>query len=326
MALTLSTSNATQEDVYAKLTELQRKFDSLNSRIDQGNMTPKDIDKRIDRILAQVKLVREAQEKDIQEVTTWGLSPSAWKWIGSIASGVGMFSEFAAAGANTASAVESENRSSTTIIIISTTTSAVGLLALGLIAVYTYGQHKVDAQIQSKLNTLKEQQMIATFLHSYKEFIAQHPNMQDSDPSTKKLKECIEKLKNIPPSCASQRDKDIWLSLLIDTLPDDHEIKKKLREQQKIVTQLTTEKSPKQPQLNDSSSDIITTSFLRLSNADQGFEFGMQSTHKTLQQTYEKNTMDLRQEFGMPIKGIRLKDVYVPLNFIQESTKIKISE
>ena len=130
----------TQKNKDVSQVDLQRQIDKLNSRITKDNQ--KSIIERIELINADIKEVRLQHEKEREELKTWGMAPSTWKYIGGGATAFTVLSDLASLASNIPLTIIVDNNTMS-IVVTTTVTACVGFVAAGVFAIFTSGKYNV---------------------------------------------------------------------------------------------------------------------------------------------------------------------------------------
>ncbi len=285
--------------------ELQRQIDKLNSNVAKGKDHEKILTK-INAINENIALVQAEHDKERKSMTTWGMAPKTWKYIGGSATVITALADIAAITSNIPLTVLVEN-TTMTIIVTTSVTGGIGILAAGLLGVFTYGQIKAEKRLDAFDQKARQNELMSIFLSSYQAFMDNTGNKSHDSLETqvKELKECVELLKNISPSTLPQEAKDHWLSAMIEKLPDNDERKKRLLDQRKLAEAIEKDGILKEIVTQDASSE--QPEFLKTTRADQAADLNLNtSSADFLRSQYDANLQALRDEFGMDIQEMHV--------------------
>lgn len=295
-----------KKNVDSTQVELQRQIDKLNNKISKGNQ--ENIIARISQINEDIAILQAENDKEREAMKTLGLSPKTWKWGGAGATTFAVLADVGSLASNIPLTALVEN-TTVTIIVTTSVTAGVGLIAAAVLGIFTYGQYKVDKRMDDFDQKVRQNELMSIFLNSYQTFMDHNPDAniahEHLGDQVAELKQCVENLKNISNSTVPQQAKDHWLSAMIEKLPDENDLKKKLIEQQELAIEIEEKKTnPQELFFHDASSE--QHDFLKTTRADQAADIAVNTMPDPLREKYDANMKAFREEFGMDIQELHV--------------------
>lgn len=209
---------------------LIEKVNKLEKKVSEGQeKNPKG---KIKRILEIMESIEQENAENLGKEKFMGLALHQWKIIRRGVLALGFLSATASAFASVLS-TEAQNEMNCTVPepVVATTTTAASFTLIACIAEFVFDCFASKKNEHFKL--IKEKcanaLLLKMFFQAYKEFI---------DSEEKNLSGCVEELKKTPEKTMHPKIRDRWLSLLIQALPENSSLKKKLIKQKELAEQI----------------------------------------------------------------------------------------
>lgn len=209
-------------------------YDSVNRKVAKGRDTQQ-LYEMIEKVVEKATIIEESQVKILKESKFLGLSPHVWKWINRGVSGFSLFSITVTAASSilTARYQNSVNCNQPDVVIGLSTTAAGLAFGSTLVSwIYSNLTEKKIEKLEPTERNLNHVRAIKMFLLAYLEFI--------KSSNDNAYNQCIDLLKNNESLELSKMARDRWVSAMIQILPDGHELKSLLTQQQELAEQKLT--------------------------------------------------------------------------------------